>query len=954
MNKQYETQTFTDANGYVFHTVNGDENGVRQYTLRNGLTVYLAQNFDAPRIQTYIPVRVGSNQDPADNTGLAHYLEHMMFKGTGIFGTKNFGEENILLQQISDLYEKHKATNNPAEKAGIYQEIDRVSLEASQFALANEYDKILSSLGATGTNAHTWLEETVYKNNIPANELEKFLKVESNRFSDLVLRLFHTELETVYEEFNRAQDNDGRLTHNALMELLFPNHPIGQQTTLGKAEHLRNPSMKAIHQFFRTYYVPNNMAVILVGDLQFDEAIQLVDRYFGSLAPGDLPENPLPAEPPMTEVVSATVSSPSVPRAHLAWRSQGYGSREAMLLDLIAEILSNRGEAGLLDLNVNFAQKALYAHAFASAHNDYGTFTAVVVPREDATLDEGIALVLAEIEKIKQGDFPDWMLEAIVRDFRIQRVKGTETADGLATNIYQTFIRRRTWQQELEELAQYAAVTKEEIARFAKEFFRENYAVVYKLEGKNSDLLVVDKPKITPVTLNTSETSAFFEEIKAMPVAQLQPDFIDYEAAISESEVRGRRFSWVKNCTNDYATLSLIFPFGNDHNPKTGLAAQLLLYLGAGTLSADELKLECYKIGVLIDYKTTAEELTITLSALEENLSEGFQILHLWLTQAVPDEEVYQEFLKTIEESREAAKQDRAKIFQALQHYVKFGRESRFRDVLPMTDLKKTTAEEVVKIIATWLDFPFKIFYYGKNPAEIKQILEEKIPPVSQQVPSPKIYPEPATEGKAVFFNFDMVQAELYQAARFRPVDPAHFGAVSLFNEYFGSGLSSIVFQEIREKNSLAYSAYVVQQNATKENLHDYFVLYLGTQPDKLPLAFKTIHELMQRLPEVEIQFESARGSALKKITSGRISKANIYWNHERLKKLGIRHDLRRNIFQEIQSLTLAKLAQNYTEFFQHLSYNTAIMGSKAMIPWDKLDELKDIQEVSLEEIFGY
>ena len=242
-----KTKNFTDQNAYTYQQVEGDETGVRIYKLNNGLTVYLAQNDDAPRIQTYIPVRTGSNNDPSDNTGLAHYLEHMMFKGTSKLGTLDWEKEKVLLDQISDLYEQHKAEQNPEKKKEIYRKIDEISQEASQYAIANEYDKAISSLGATGTNAHTWLDETVYKNNIPNNELEKWLKIEKERFSGLVLRLFHTELESVYEEFNRAQDNDVRLVNYALMEALFPKHPNGQQTTLGKSEHLKNPSMKAIH-----------------------------------------------------------------------------------------------------------------------------------------------------------------------------------------------------------------------------------------------------------------------------------------------------------------------------------------------------------------------------------------------------------------------------------------------------------------------------------------------------------------------------------------------------------------------------------------------------------------------------------------------------------------------------------------------------------------------------------
>ena len=276
----YAAKTETDAGGFSYELVNNDPTGLRLYTLDNGLKVYLSKNSDEPKIQTYIAVRAGSNYDPKESTGLAHYLEHMVFKGTDEISALDWEKEKVYLKQISDLYEAHRAEQDPEKKKAIYKQIDEVSLEASNYCIANEYDKMVSSLGATGTNAHTWFEETVYKNKIPANELDKWLTLESERFSQVVLRLFHTELEAVFEEFNRGQDNDFRKSYAAMLDGLFPNHPYGQQSTIGVAEHLKNPSMVDIHNYFDKYYVPNNMAMVLVGDLDFEATIKSVNESF--------------------------------------------------------------------------------------------------------------------------------------------------------------------------------------------------------------------------------------------------------------------------------------------------------------------------------------------------------------------------------------------------------------------------------------------------------------------------------------------------------------------------------------------------------------------------------------------------------------------------------------------------------------------------------------------------
>ncbi|WP_294224277.1 M16 family metallopeptidase, partial [uncultured Chryseobacterium sp.] len=680
--KRFKEEIHTDKNSYEYISVSQDENKVRIYTLKNGLKVFLAQNFDAPRIQTYIPVRTGSNNDPADNTGLAHYLEHMMFKGTSKLGTQNWEKESELLNRISDLYEKHKAEQDPEKKKEIYRKIDEFSQEASQYAIANEYDKAISSLGATGTNAHTWFDETVYKNNVPNNELEKWLKIEKERFSELTLRLFHTELESVYEEFNRAQDNDSRLVQYEMMDALFPTHANGQQTTLGKAEHLKNPSMKAIHKYFDEYYVPNNYAMVLVGDFDFDETIQLIDRYFGTIPSRELPEKTPVIEKPVTEIVKRTVKSPTTPRVQLAWRTESYGTREAMLADIAANLLSNRGEAGLLDLNINQTQKLLWGQAYSVGLKQYGYFSIVAVPKENQTLDEAKELVLEQVELLKKGEFPDWMLPAIIKDFRLQRMKSLETADGLATNLYDTYIKGRTWEQELNELDDYAQFTKEEVVAFANEFFQENYVIVYKEKGINEKLIRVENPGITPIKINREAQSEFLKEILAEKTEDIQPAFIEYQKEIKTDAVKGKKISFVKNKYNDIAQVHFIFPFGSDNDRDLGISTQVLQYLGTDRYAPEELKKEFFKIGVTNDFKTTNDQLLISLTGLEENIEAGVALLQHWMENVKPDQEIYKDFVQTVLENRAAMKKDKGRIMTALTNYTKLGPVSRFTDVI--------------------------------------------------------------------------------------------------------------------------------------------------------------------------------------------------------------------------------------------------------------------------------
>ncbi|MGG5210073.1 M16 family metallopeptidase [Chryseobacterium sp. MIQD13] len=954
IDKRYKETVHTDKNNYEYITIPNDENKVRIYTLKNGLKIFLAQNSDAPRIQTYIPVRTGSNNDPSDNTGLAHYLEHMMFKGTSRIGTQNWGKEKELLDQISALYEEHKAEQSPDKKKEIYKKIDEVSQEASQYAIANEYDKVISSLGASGTNAHTWFDETVYKNNIPNNELEKWLKIEKERFSEIVLRLFHTELESVYEEFNRAQDNDSRLVNYELMSALFPTHPNGQQTTLGKPEHLKNPSMKAIHKYFDEYYVPNNYAMVLVGDLDFEETIQLVDEYFGSIPYRELPKKTSVVEQPLTEIVKRTVKSPTTPRVQLAWRTDSYGTREAMLADITANILSNKGEAGLLDLNINQTQKMLWAQAFSVGLKQYGYFSIVAVPKETQTMDEAKEMVLEQIELIKKGDFPDWMLPAIISDFKLQRLKGLETADGLATNLYDTYIKGRSWEQELNELDEYQSFTKEDVVDFANTFFKDNYVIVYKEKGVNDQLIRVENPGITPIKINRDAQSDFLKEIISEKTEDIQPEFIDYEKEIQTETIKDKKLSFVRNKYNDIAQVHFIFPFGSDHDRDLGISTQLLQYLGTEDLSPEDLKKEFFKIGISNDFKTTNDQLLISLSGLEENIEKGIALLQHWMYGVKPDQEIYRQFVETVLENRQATKKDKNRIMTALTNYTKLGSFSRYTDIISQEELESSHAEVFTDRMKKLFKYPYEVFFYGKDLENFRQYIGKYVENESYQIPEPKKYPEPETDGNVYFMNYDMVQMEMSKVGRGHEVNTSNFGKVNVFNEYFGRGLSSIVFQEIRESKSLAYSAYVSYAANSELGHPDYVTTYIGTQPDKLQTAVSTMGELMSELPEVPIQFENARNAALKQIASTRITRNNIFFNTLRLKKLGIYHDFRKDIYGQIENLNFEELKKFYQTEIKPLYFNTAIIGKKENLDMDAVNQMGTFKELTLKEIFGH
>jgi len=586
-----ETQAqVVTSHSHNFETVQGDPSNTLIYTLDNGLKVYLSVNKLEPRIQTLIGVKAGSKFDPSETTGLAHYLEHMMFKGTHQIGTKDWASEKIVLDAIAETFEAHRLESDPDKKTAIYVKIDSLSFEASKFAIANEYDKMVSGLGAKGTNAYTSNDETVYINDIPSNEIEKWLMLEGERFQTLVLRLFHTELETVYEEFNRSQDSDSRWVYQAVLEGLLPNHPYGTQTTIGLGEHLKNPSLYNIHAYFDKYYVPNNVAICLAGDLDPDATINMIEKYFGTWKTTAVTPFKQPAKTTVEAPITKETFGPQQEMVYLGYKFEGSGSKDARMTQMVDMILAN-SQAGLIDIDLMLNQKVLSAGSFAQILKDYTVHFLYGVPKEGQSLENVKDLLLAEIEKIKAGDFEDWLVEAVVNDMKLSRIKSLESNRGRASFMLDAFINELAYQDVVFDLDTMAKITKADIMAFANEYYKENYVVSYKRIG-TSDRHSVPKPKITSVEVDRDSKSEFYTAFETVTSKRLTPKFVDYDKDLTKSNLDEVAFAYVKNEHNQIFNLYYLFDVGTQTDKELGLAIEYLPYLGTSKYSAEDLKKE--------------------------------------------------------------------------------------------------------------------------------------------------------------------------------------------------------------------------------------------------------------------------------------------------------------------------------------------------------------------------
>ena len=944
---------------YPYTTVPGDSLHTRIYTLKNGLTVYMSPYHDEPRIYTSIAVRAGSKNDPAETTGLAHYLEHMLFKGTDSIGSLDYAKEHVELEKITELYEEYRSTANIEKRAAIYKKIDSLSNAAAGFTVPNEYDKLLSSIGAHGTNAYTWVEQTVYVNDIPSNKLDQWLTIEAERFRNPVMRLFHTELETVYEEKNMTMDSDSRKIWENLFAGLFKKHTYGTQTTIGKAEHLKNPSIKNVIDYYRSHYVPNNMALCIAGDFDPEATIKLVDKKFSVLQPKELPVFTPGVEDAIAKPLITKVKGPESEELVIGYRFNGVNNTDADYLTLLDKILFNH-TAGLIDLNLNQKQKVLDAGSMLFMMKDYSVHILTGKPREGQNLEEVKEKLLSQIELLKEGKFPEWLMEAAINDLKIEQMKLYETNRGRVEAYVDAFVWGMPWQEQVNQIERLQKITKNELVAFVKKHYSTNYVAIYKEHGIPESEAKIQKPPITPLKVNRDTSSHFAENILALKSEEIKPSFLDYKKDIGFFDVNPSvKLHYLHNRENELFSLYYVFDIGKNNSKKIDLALDYLSYLGTSDLTPEQFSQELYKIGASFSAFTADNYVYLKLSGLQKNSAAAIRLLEKLLVDPRADDEALEKLKAGVIKERADDKLSKKKIlFEAMASYGKYGPVSPFTNVLSNKELEKVTSKELLDEVGRLLHFSHRVLYYG--PASAQEVLGElhsvrHYPELFQTPPSNEPFRDLEQVNNLVYVvDYNMTQAEVILLTRDELYDPSIVPAATLFNEYYGGGMSSVVFQELREAKALAYSVFSVYKTPKQKKEHNYIVSYIGTQADKLPEALEGISNLMKKLPKSPKLFVSAQSGIQQKISTERLTKTEILFNYEEAVRLGHSDDIRKEIYYDTARMDLGDIEKFYNQHFTNKKHVMLVLGKKENLDMATLRKYGTVRELHVNEIFGY
>lgn len=944
-----------------YETVKGDPMKTKIYTLDNGLKVYMSVNKNEPRVEAHIAVRVGGKNDPSDNTGLAHYLEHLMFKGTEKFGTSDYAAEKPLLDKIEELFNVYRTKTDPAERKDIYRQIDSLSYQASLISIPNEYDKLMSAIGAQGTNAYTSNDVTCYTENIPSNQIENWAKIQSDRFKNMVIRGFHTELEAVYEEFNMYMNDDDENALVAIDSVLYKKHPYGLQQVIGTQNHLKNPSVSAIKKQKSTYYVPNNAAICVSGDFNPDEFIKIIKKYFGDWKPNpDLPVFSYMLEDQITSPVEKDVYGTESEFVLIGWRLPGEIHVGNEVATLANSVLYN-GKAGLIDVDLIQMQKLLDAGSFLYRRTDYDELLLQAYPKEGQSLDDVRNLVLEEVAKLRSGDFDEELLTAAYANAKLSDMRSLVGNRSRVSKFVDSFIYGHRWSEDVHRLDRMAAITKQDVIDWARKYLGDdNYAVVYKHVGVNPMNKKIDAPEITPIATNREMQSDFLSEIAESEVKPIEPVFVNFSKDMSKFTAMSQKLEglYKLNTDNDIATLSFRFDTGLADDPALGFAFSYLSYLGTAEKSAVDIAFEEYKLACSHNLNAGANVTQMTVSGLAENVGKNLKLYEDLIMNAVPDEEILANLKADELKARQMSKLSQQSCNSALQRYVLYGGDYVKTVNLTNEQLMALTSEELLSKIRNLFGYRHRILYYGPDSEKgVQALLSENHKPDSNLAPLVRKFNDgrKTPESRVYIAPYDQRQFNYIQYSnRGEVYSPDDAPQIELFNEYFGGGMNTVVFQEMREARALAYSAGAYLASPAHKDGNYMFYATIGSQNDKLRTAVETFDQIINDMPQSEKSFQIAKTGLESVLRTRRTNGISVLESYLSAELLGLDEPEDKTVFEHLQSLEMDDIVKCQNKWVKDRTYIYGILGDPADLDIDFLRTLGPVELLTLEDIFGY
>lgn len=899
---------------------------VKETQLSNGMTVLLNEDHSQPKVFGAVVVRAGGKDSP--NTGIAHYFEHIMFKGTDRIGTVDYEKEKVWLDSIAAQYDLLSQTKDDVQRMDIQKKINQLSREAAKYAIPNEFNRLISLYGGTGLNAYTSQDETVFHNSFSSQFMEQWCWLNSERLMKPVFRLFQGELETVYEEKNRSADNMMRQVMDKAMEVLFKDQPYAYPI-IGSTENLKNPKLSEMDAFFKKYYVGQNMGLVLCGDFGADSIMPLLERTFGRIPKGEKPSRVPSPMPDITDnpTVKILLPIPIISGEALAWKGITMQHPDKPALDMATRLLTN-GSAGMLDSLMN-EKELLATLSMSFDFNDAGILGALIIPNLLGSKKKAEQKVMQQIERLKAGDFSEETLETI----RLQLMKATqtslETMESRSELMVSALSKGITWQQQLDQIEKTRKVGKADIVRVANKYFNDHFIrLVKKMGHYPKDNL--RQPGYKPVIpQNIDKESAFAQQLKSIPVSGKEVKLVDFDRdADAHKLTEYSTLYMVKNPVNELFNLEIILHRGSLGDPRLDLASTYVDKLGTDSLSRQQLESALMKLGASMSIEVASTTTTLKLSGWDKNLVPSLRLFSHFLCRMKPDAKAMKEIKKTVKVEYKSFGEDNSDVMSAVFKKVMYGNRSENLRQPSVDEVKAMGDNELIDVLREAMKSKTSIVYSGTLPTDRVKAALDGVLPVSAATekaddgfvayekydqPMVFVYPMPKSR-QTLLGTYDLCPPSAEQKDRARQL---------VCSNYFGDGMSSVLFQEIREFRSMAYSASAGLR-AYSRVLHPtsptVFYSLVGTQADKTMRALGTVDSLLRHVPLREQNMAAAKQEYINEMNESYPSFRGMGKYIARNKALGI---------QENQLIGYERLVRNLTVDDVKQFFETEVTGKQ-------------------------
>lgn len=932
---------------------------VKELKLKNGMTVWLNEDHSQPKVFGAVVVKAGAKDCP--NTGIAHYFEHIMFKGTDRIGTVDYQAEKPWLDSISVQYDLLSQTQDEAERIRIQQHINELSLKAADYMIPNEFNRLISKYGGSNINAGTGYDMTYYHNLFLPQFIEQWCWLNSERLISPVFRGFQGELENVYEEKNRSADGLGN-AQEKIFGSVFKTQPYAYPI-LGSTENLKNPRLSDMTAFYKKYYVAQNMGLILSGDITSDSTLTaLLEQTFGRVQTGPVPERGYSPMPEITagERQKVKLPIPLVSAEALVFKTPTAYEPDANALDLANALLSN-GKAGLLDSLMN-EHKVMMALATSVGFDDAAGTAIAIVPNLLGKMKTAEGRVMEQVQRVMDGNFTNQQMEALKREMVMEAEKELETINSRSEKLVETFSKGLTWQDVLNKIEGIKRLTKEDVVAAAKKYYGANHITLTKKYG-TSDKETLKQPSYKPINpKNLDAKSAFAKQLEQIPIKQTTIHTVDFEKDVTTKKLNEHISLYYKeNPINDIFTFTLRYLDGKLHTPALAVLSSYLSQLGTDSLKKQQLEQAWQRIGTTMEVGTGNQTFVLSMTGPDSQFEEALQLLAHFLRAAKGDEKALSNAKDADKVERKSFGKQKGDVLDPMMQRIMYGEKSENLLQLSKEETKALKSSELLDLFREVQQYDCELFYCGRKSVEqVAQSALQTLPLTQCTKPRTDTFRRMMQYSEPTVFFYDVPKSRQnyvvsYDAISALPTTNER-AAMKLWDEYFGGGMSSVLFQNIREFRSLAYSTNgrsMTTSLAQHPNDPQAYFTLTGTQADKTMETIATVDSLLRQMPMKEENLDAARQTVLNDIQNSYPSFRNMTPYVANMRMDGYTTDPDADITRLLPAIT----SQDIVKFHQqHIAGNQnrvwIIIGDKKLTDLNALARYGKVVELKQEEIY--